>query len=222
MKANLDWRWIVIERWRLFCTHQCVFQIRQIMTRNNTNSADWRWNFRLCTGIHSPGGLRLSEICGHSCICALMTVYYRGICWSLSNSCSTVTLTYYQCKCYHLLVPLSAPTSHFSWFPSQKLSEYEKLSHKLKLTLKGDASQHTPALLASTRLNLMAQPSFVFTQTCSGTASAKTRISTGSSLRCPSTWKLKKVRGTQLFSKLVVCLSDLVFSLWSLYQLSPS
>lgn len=34
-------------------------------------------------------------------------------------------------------MPLSVPTSCFSCFPSQELTEYEKVAHKMKITLKG-------------------------------------------------------------------------------------
>lgn len=55
--------------------------------------------------------------------------------------------------------------SCFPCFPLQELSEYEKVSHKLKITKKGASCQHMSVILALTCLNRMSQMlqlSFVF------------------------------------------------------------
>lgn len=137
--------------------------------------------------------LRFSEICGHSGVCAFMTVYYRGICWFFS--------------------PKSPSPGHTSLFSLQMLTSVDAIiSAEIMFflfsfagingiwALSSQNEDHSERCHASAQLCnsafevFLSQLSLMFTQTWSMTASAKTPFSTASSPRCPSTRNPKMVR----------------------------
>ena len=106
------------------------------MTTNNSNQVCWL-QFKLehkdsALVRHEPGRLRV--ISGISALMTI-TVVFAALCQTATHMAHT-GLFLLQ------MLTLSVPPSCFSCFPVQELTEYEKVSHKLKITLKGARATH--------------------------------------------------------------------------------